>query len=59
MVWFGTLLLTRGVVFQWASTKKTGRRSEVGIVKHGSSAYTATPTCTTLFIEKQTLLSSL
>ncbi len=28
MVWVGTSLLTRGVVFQWASTIKTGRRSD-------------------------------
>ncbi len=28
MAWVGTLLLTRGVVFQWASTIKTGRRSD-------------------------------
>ncbi len=28
MVWVGTSLLTRRVVFQWASTMKTGRRSD-------------------------------
>ncbi len=28
MVWAGTSLLTRGVVFQWASTIKIGRRSD-------------------------------
>ncbi len=28
MVWVGTSLLTRGVVFQWASTINTGRRSD-------------------------------
>ncbi len=28
MVWVGTSLLTRGVVFQGASTIKTGRRSD-------------------------------
>ncbi len=28
MVWVGTSLLTCGVVFQWASTIKTGRRSD-------------------------------
>ncbi len=28
MVWVGTSLLTRGVVFRWASTIKTGRRSD-------------------------------
>ncbi len=28
MVWVETSLLTRGVVFQWASTIKTGRRSD-------------------------------
>ncbi len=27
MVWVGTPLPTRGVVFQWATTMKTGRRS--------------------------------
>ncbi len=41
MVWVGTSLLTRGVVFQWASTIKTGRRS---LVQDGSSTYTPT-TC--------------
>ncbi len=28
MVWVGTSLLTRGVVFQWASTLKTGGRPD-------------------------------
>ncbi len=28
MVWVGTSLLTRGVVFQWADTIKTGSRSD-------------------------------
>ncbi len=28
MVWVGTSLLTRGVVFQWASTIKTGGRPD-------------------------------
>ncbi len=28
MVWVGTPLLTHGVVFQWASIIKTGRRSD-------------------------------
>ncbi len=28
MVWVGTSLLTRGVVFQWASTIKTALRSD-------------------------------
>ncbi len=28
IVWVGTSLLTRGVVFQWASTIKAGRRSD-------------------------------
>ncbi len=28
MVWVGTSLLTRGVVFQWASTIMTGGRSD-------------------------------
>ncbi len=40
MVWVGTSLLTRGVVFQWASTKDW---SQVGLVQDGSSTYT--PTC--------------
>ncbi len=50
MVWVWTSLLTRGVVFQWAGTIKTGRR--FGIVQDGSSTYTPTPTYTNLFMDQ-------
>ncbi len=49
MVWVGTSLLTRGVVFQWASSIKTDRRSDL---QGGSSTYRQTPTYTTLFIDQ-------
>ncbi len=45
MVWVGISLLTRGVVFQWASTIKTGRRSE----KHKMGPVHTPHTNTTLF----------
>ncbi len=51
MVWVGTSLPTRGVVFQWASTILKDC-PKAGLAPDGSSTYTPKPTCTNLFIDQ-------